>query len=153
VARWKVGASLALPVAAASEPWDSTVAATGIFALCGFSGPWGPDDAVTARKGFLCYDAANPSFKGSYKLAFAKVAGDGVLVAVPAGLVEAGRALEACSLSSAASHARSPLALSRETPQPLDLADSIGRVRKRVAARLLAGEQQRNARRADSILV
>ncbi len=81
---WKVGASLSLPVADADVPWVPTSAANGIFDFCGFSGPWGPEDAVTARKDFRIYDSANPSLK-AVSISDREVV-NGMLDVVPAGL-------------------------------------------------------------------
>jgi hypothetical protein len=92
--RWKVGASIALPLASASERWDGAAAAAGIYELADLNTPWA--DSAMARKAHLIYDAGSPSFKASYRLPFAKVI-DGVLAAVPAGLAQAAHDLATCA--------------------------------------------------------
>jgi HK97 family phage major capsid protein len=64
------------------DTWDGAAAKERIFRWAGW-----PDDPAPqkARKGFLVYDADDPTLKGSYKLPFADVV-DGSLVAVDAGL-------------------------------------------------------------------
>ena len=52
--RWKCGASLALPLAAADEPWDSEAATARVLEFCGFGGP--DPDVNLARKAFLAYN-------------------------------------------------------------------------------------------------
>jgi HK97 family phage prohead protease len=79
---WKVGASRSLPISDSDE-WDGDAAAESIFEKCDFDGD--DPDTTFARKGFLVYDAANPTEKGSYKLPFAKVV-DGRLTAMPEGI-------------------------------------------------------------------
>lgn len=79
-AQWKCGASLNLPIAPDGE-FDAEKAAESIFAHCGFGGAEGAKiDLSLARKGFLVYDAANPTDKASYRFPFAKVL-DGRLTA------------------------------------------------------------------------
>jgi hypothetical protein len=91
--RWKCGASLALPLV--DEPWNEQAAQASIFKACSMDTPW---PSAPAHRGFLVYDSASATLKSSYKFPFARVDVDGALVAVPAGLAEAGRALEACDL-------------------------------------------------------
>ena len=93
-ARFKVGASLALPVVDDGAPWDGSAAATGVFAASGLDTPWG--DGFLARKCHLIYDATRPDLKSSYRFLFARIGG-GVPTADPLGLAEARRALEACA--------------------------------------------------------
>lgn len=80
--KWKVGASLNLPIDEDSD-WDGPEAAKSIFEKADFDGD-DPDSAF-ARKGFLAYDSGNSDLKGSYKLPFAKVV-DGRLTAVASGI-------------------------------------------------------------------
>ena len=81
-ANWKCGASRNLPIGD-DAAWDGPAAEASIWEHCGMDG----DDPDTSfcRKGFLVYDAADPSKKGSYKLPFAKVV-DGRLTAMPSGI-------------------------------------------------------------------
>lgn len=83
--KWKCGASLALPLAGADEPWDAGAATASIFDLV---------DLALVRRAFLAYDAASPRQKGSYRMPFAKATQNGDLVASPSGLAEAARFLE-----------------------------------------------------------
>jgi len=67
---WKCGASLSLPIIN-DDDWDSEEAAKSIFEHCGFDRD--KPDVVLARKGFLAYDAANPTHRSSYLAPFARV--------------------------------------------------------------------------------
>ncbi|KAF2991145.1 HK97 family phage prohead protease [Methylocystis sp. MJC1] len=80
--KWKVGASLNLPLDEDSD-WDGPEAAESIFEKADLDGD-DPDSAF-ARKGFLAYDSGNSDLKGSYELPFAKVV-DGRLTAVASGI-------------------------------------------------------------------
>ncbi len=79
---WKVGASRNLPINT-DMAWDGDAAAASIFEKAGFDGD--KPDATFAKKGFLAYDASDPSKKGSYKLPFARVI-DGRLTALASGI-------------------------------------------------------------------
>jgi hypothetical protein len=79
---WKVSGSRTLQVVQ-DEAWDGDSAKAAIFNLAGFDTDT-PNPSI-ARRGFLVYDASNPTLKGSYKLPFAMVK-DGKLVASSAGL-------------------------------------------------------------------
>jgi len=80
---WKVGAARDLPLDDSGVAWDGPAAAASIFASAGFEGD-NPDSAK-ARRGFLIYDSANPTLKGSYKLPFATMSG-GTMKAMPSGI-------------------------------------------------------------------
>lgn len=82
---WKCGAARDLPTSD-SRSWDGPAASASIFSKAGFDGD-SPDTSF-ARKGFLIYDASDPTKKGSYKLPFAKVI-DGTLTAVAGGVIAA----------------------------------------------------------------
>lgn len=79
---WRVGAWRDLPVDQ-SEIWDGPAAKERMLEAAGFGGE--NPDASLARRGFLIYDAANPSLKGSYKLPFADIFG-GEIKAVVGGI-------------------------------------------------------------------
>jgi HK97 family phage prohead protease len=81
-ADWKVGASRDLPVDDA-DGWDGPAAAKRMLDAAGFDGD--SPDTAKAKRGFLIYDAANPSLRGSYKLPFADIVG-GELKAVKGGV-------------------------------------------------------------------
>jgi hypothetical protein len=82
---WKVGAARGLPIDA-SDDWDGGEAAQAIFDHAG-----GDDfDPAEARRGFLFYDAENPSERTAYKFPIALVK-DGELV-VPKGAIRAAAA-------------------------------------------------------------
>ena len=93
-ARFKVGASLLLPIVDDGAPWDRSAATAGVFAASGPDKPWG--DGFLARKCHLIYDATRPDLKSSYRFLFARIGG-GVPMADPPGLAEARLALEACA--------------------------------------------------------
>jgi HK97 family phage prohead protease len=95
-ADWKVGASRNLPVADGDPAWDGDAAKARIFEKAGFDGD--SPDSSWARKAFLCYDAAAPNLKGSYKLPFADVV-DGRLTVVPAGIRNAASCLPQTDIS------------------------------------------------------
>lgn len=92
---WKVGASRNLPLGG-DDAWDGPGAEASIFEHAGFDGD-SPDYSF-ARKGFLAYDAANPTLKSSYRLPFAKVA-DGRLTAIPSGILAASSGLSQAGIS------------------------------------------------------
>ena len=92
---WKVGASRNLPLGEDS-PWDGPAAEKSIFDHCDFDGDH--PDVAFARKGFLVYDSAAPTLKGSYKLPFAHIV-DGRLTASPAGLRAAASRLPPVDIS------------------------------------------------------
>lgn len=79
---WKMGASRGLPVDM-SDSWDGAAAAARMMDACGMDGD--SPDLAKLRKGFLCYDAANPTLRGSYKLPFADMV-DGELKAFAGGI-------------------------------------------------------------------
>lgn len=79
---WKVGATRDLPIDI-SAAWDGSAATERMLDAAGFNGD--SPDTARARKGFLVYDSANPTLKGSYKLPFADIV-DGELKAVKGGL-------------------------------------------------------------------
>ena len=82
---WKVGAARGLPIEDTND-WDGDEAASAIFAHAG-----GDDfDAAEARRGFLFYDAEDPTERGAYKFPIALVK-DGELV-VPKGAIRAAAA-------------------------------------------------------------
>jgi hypothetical protein len=74
---WKVGADRDLPLVERGT-WDGAAAKAQIFAWAGFDGD-NPDPAK-ARRGFLIYDASDPTLKGSYKLPIAIVEGGRLVV-------------------------------------------------------------------------
>jgi hypothetical protein len=88
-ARWKVGASLRLPIGRDDHPWDCAAARASIFAI---------GDARIARKAHLVSNSASPRLKASYKLPFARVTTRGQLAATPAGLRAAARQLAEADL-------------------------------------------------------
>jgi HK97 family phage prohead protease len=71
---FKVGASRAFDIANSGD-----ASAEAILKLCGFVDGQNPD-AMTARKGFLVYDASNTLAKGGYSIPFAAVDGDKLVV-------------------------------------------------------------------------
>lgn len=79
---WKCGADRTLPVDD-TESWDGPAATKRMLDACGFDGD--TPDVEKARRGFLTYDSANPSLRGSYKLPFADLIG-GELKATKGGL-------------------------------------------------------------------
>ena len=81
-ADWKCGAARDLPIED-DDGWDGPAAEKAIFSECGFDGD--SPDSAKARKAFLCYDAAAPDKRGSYKLPFAKMV-DGKLKASASGI-------------------------------------------------------------------
>lgn len=81
-ADWKTGSAKDLPAGEDGE-WDGPAAAKRMLDAAGFDGD--APDSEKARKGFLVFDAANPTLRGSYKLPFADIV-DGKLKALPAGV-------------------------------------------------------------------
>lgn len=81
-ADWRMGAAKSLPIDQ-SDAWDGGAASKRMLDACGFDGE--NPDAAGAKRGFLAYDAANPSLRGSYKLPFCDVMG-GELKAVAGGI-------------------------------------------------------------------
>lgn len=86
---WKMGASRDLPVDS-SDAWDGAAAAGHILDAAGFDGD--SPDSTKARRGFLAYDSANPTLRGSYKLPFADIVG-GEMKAVKGGVDAAAQRL------------------------------------------------------------
>ena len=64
---WKIGASKSLP----TSDDDGPAAAKAILDAAGFDGD--NPDSMKARKGFLTYDAANPTLRSSYTLPFTRM--------------------------------------------------------------------------------
>ena len=64
---WKIGASKSLPI----SDDDGPAAAKAILDAAGFD--CDSPDSTKARKGFLTYDAANPTLRSSYVLPFARM--------------------------------------------------------------------------------
>ena len=81
-ADWQAGASKSLPSGEDGE-WDGPAAAKRMLDAAGFDGD--APDSEKARRGFLVFDAANPTLGGSYKLPFADIVDD-KLKAMPAGI-------------------------------------------------------------------
>lgn len=79
---WHVGCSKDLPVEEA-EDWDGAAASARMFEAAGFDGD--EPDVDQVKRGFLIYDASNPTLKSSYKLPFADIV-DGELKAITTGL-------------------------------------------------------------------
>lgn len=92
---FKCGASLNLAIIDDRSPWSADIAAASIFELADLNTPWA--DSVTARKGFLIYDASAPHLKGSYRFPFARIIG-GVLTADREGVEQAARDLAKADL-------------------------------------------------------
>ena len=64
---WKIGASKSLPI----SDDDGPAADKAILDAAGFDGD--NPDSMKARKGFLTYDAANPTLRSSYTLPFTRM--------------------------------------------------------------------------------
>jgi HK97 family phage prohead protease len=79
---WKVGAARDLPIDDKAA-WDGAAAAKRMLDAAGFDGD--SPDAAKAARGFLLYDSANPTLRGSYKLPFADIIG-GELKAIKGGI-------------------------------------------------------------------
>lgn len=67
-ADWRVGAARDLPIEDGDRAWDGNAAAASIFDAAGGEN----FDPARARRGFLIYDASDPSLRGSYKLPIAR---------------------------------------------------------------------------------
>lgn len=80
--KWTCAAAKDLEIDVEAD-WNGRDAAERILDDAGFNGD--SPDPDKAKKGFLAYDAANPTLKGSYKLPFADVQ-KGKLVAVASGI-------------------------------------------------------------------
>lgn len=79
---WRCGAARDLPITQAGT-WDGPAAAKRMLDAAGIGGERPQPDV--AKRGFLLYDAANPTLRGSYKLPFADKI-DGKLTAHAAGI-------------------------------------------------------------------
>lgn len=103
---WKMGAEKSLPIDEA-DGWDGPAAAKRMLDAAGFDGE--SPDTEKARRGFLAYDAANPTLRGSYKLPFADLV-DGSLKAVAGGIRSAASRLPQTDIpDDVRSHARDVL--------------------------------------------
>lgn len=79
VKAWSVGAARDLPIEEGDRAWDGPAAEQSIFDHAG-----GEDfDPIKARRGFLVYDTADPTLRGSYKLPIARAGGGGPGLVVP----------------------------------------------------------------------
>jgi hypothetical protein len=87
---WKVGAVRDLPINESDASWDGPAAAKRMLDEAGFDGE--KPDAEKAKRGFLIYDCANPTLRGSYKLPFADIVG-GELKAIKGGIDAASQRL------------------------------------------------------------
>ncbi|HUC16345.1 MAG TPA: HK97 family phage prohead protease [Acetobacteraceae bacterium] len=87
---WKCGAAGDLPIDE-TRPWDADAARERVFRWAGYDGK--NPDPVKARRAFLCYDASDPSLRGSFKLPFADIL-EGRLTAIRRGLDAAAAMLE-----------------------------------------------------------
>ena len=138
VESWKCGAARDLPIGD-STAWDGAAAAGRMLDAAGFDGD--NPDSIRARMGFLAYDSANPTNRGSYKLPFADIVG-GELKAVAGGIRNAASRLPETDLpQSVQNEARSVL-----NGYENKLAGKSAQARRQNAARLRE-EIERDRRR------